>query len=230
MTADAEAPPIAPGDGFEAELLSRRWLSPGTAEIELSRPAGFRFTAGQSLSIVGEGLERRYSMVSSPREPVLTLCVRHIPEGTLSPLLVTAAIGTRFRIGGPWGYFTFRESVRPAVFVATGSGIAPFVSMVKCGARPLLLLHGVRAAGELYYRSFLGRAMEGYLGCLSGGEAPPPGDAGLFPGRVTACMQRRLPAGSYDFYLCGNQRMVRDATLLADRRFPGSRVFTEVFF
>jgi ferredoxin-NADP reductase len=224
----AEETASAPQDGsdlHQGELIDRRWLSPKTFEIELSRPPAFLFTPGQTLCILRGPLERHYSMASSPQEPVIALCVRHLLGGALSPLIAGAPIGTRFTFRGPQGYFTFRPSAREAVFVATGCGVAPFASMVRSGVRPLWLLHGVRAAEDLYYRSLLSRAARTYVGCLSDGEA----GAGFFGGRVTDFIKKHLPHGRYDFYLCGNQQMIRDVTLLADESFPGSFVFTEVF-
>ena len=67
--------------------------------------------------------------------------------------------------------------------------------------------------------------MARYVPCLSG-----EGEPGCFPGRVTAWSHDHLPTGCYDFYLCGSRHMVRDMTALVDERFPGSRVFTEIFF
>ena len=214
----------------EVELLRRENLSDKTIEIELSRPKDFQFSAGQTLSITAGGVERYYSLVSTPDDPAITLCVRHIPHGTLSPILASAPVGTRFSINGPHGYFTFRPSPRPAVFVATGSGIAPFVSMTKSGAAPFALLHGVRRAQDLYYRSHLSSHAEIYVPCLSQPPAAQLAKAGVFSGWVTAYVEKHLQPGSYDFYLCGNQNMIRDLTLLVDKRFPGSYVFTEIFF
>jgi ferredoxin-NADP reductase len=48
--------------------------------------------------------------------------------------------------------------------------------------------------------------------------------------RVTDFLEQKLSPGSYDFYLCGRGEMVRDATHIIDRRFPGARVFSELFF
>jgi len=47
---------------------------------------------------------------------------------------------------------------------------------------------------------------------------------------VTGCLAARLPSGRYAFHLCGGSAMVHEATALIDSRFPGSLVFSEVFF
>jgi ferredoxin-NADP reductase len=221
----AEVSPRSPGT-FTGRLLRRVWLSEGTFECELERPPSFLFQPGQSIRILLAGRERDYSLASGPEEDRLVLCIRRISGGVLSPVLAEAEPGTRFTFSGPHGFFTYQSSARQAVFVATGTGVAPFVSMARAGTRGFLLLQGVRTAGELCYAETLRAAALRHVSCLTGARTAP----GAFPGRVTEYLGRHLPPGEYDFYLCGRREMIRDATLLADERFPGSLVFTEIFF
>lgn len=215
---------------FTSELVHRRWLSTKTFEIGLSRPAGFDFQAGQGIGIVYEGQTRHYSLTNAAADPVLSLLVRYIREGLFTPVLAEAELGTRFQFSGPHGYFLLRPSQRPAVFVATGTGIAPFLAMFRAGVSAAFVLHGVRTAAELYYGQFLSTLPVTYVACLS--EASDSDDlaAGVYAGKVTAYIKNRLDRRAYDFYLCGRQDMVRDVTLLADDYFPASRVYTEVFY
>ncbi len=212
------------------ELKSRRWFSQKAFEIELSRPASFEFKAGQTIRFVSGGIERYYSVVSSPDDPKLVLCVRSVKEGKFTPVLASAETGARFDLTGPHGYFTFKPSSRTPVFVATGTGIAPFVSMARSGAKGFTLLHGVSALEDLYYRSFFSKAATRYVPCISGGGVEDGQAAGIFQGRVTRFVRAELERGKYDFYLCGREEMVRDVTLLVDDFFPGSLVYSEVFF
>ena len=216
---------------YATVLLSRRRLSKKTFEIELARPGTFEFTAGQRITVQEGDIERDYSLVSPPGGPTLALCIRQVEKKSLSSILAAREIGAQIRFTGPHGYFYFRSSGRPAVFVATGTGIAPFVSMARAGCRGFLLLHGVRTAAELYYRDvFMGGAAEAYVPCLSGiSEQTGPPDP-WFRGRVMQYIATRLPGGLYDFYLCGREEMIRDVIHLVDRRFPGSYVYTEIFF
>jgi benzoate/toluate 1,2-dioxygenase reductase subunit len=215
---------------FRAELLSRRWLSDATFEIELARPSLFEFNPGQSIRVIHQQLERDYSLVSDPTGPTLSLCIRNVQDGSLTPLLATAKIRSRISFTGPHGYFTFRPAQRPPVFIATGTGVAPFVSMVRSGVKGFTLLHGVREPSELYYKSLFRTATKNYVTCFSGSapESPEPED--VFQGRVTDYLERNLPPGIYDFYLSGRIEMVRDVTHLVDERFPGSLVYTEIFY
>jgi ferredoxin-NADP reductase len=214
----------------QCELLHRRWLSKKAFEIELSRPSGFEFSAGQSIRMIHEGHERHYSLISAVDDQTLAICVRYIPGGMFTPVLAESEPGARFRFTGPHGYFVFRPSERPAVFAATGTGIAPFVAMARSGLRGFTLLHGVRTASELYYQHVFDGIADRYLACLSGEAAPDGSAQGAFAGKLTRFIKNHLARRPYDFYLCGRQEMVRDMTLLADQHFPGSYVFTEVFF
>ena len=131
---------------------------------------------------------------------------------------------------GPHGYFTFRESPRRTVLIATGTGIAPFVSMVRAGLTEFILLHGVKTVKELFYESLFRKAAKLYVPCLSAAHGAASEAVGGFSGRVTAYMEKNLPPGAYDFYLCGRRDMIHDATLLADECFLGSFVYTEIYY
>jgi benzoate/toluate 1,2-dioxygenase reductase subunit len=211
------------------EVIERRWLSKKAFEIHLTRPASFQFNAGQTIRFIHGDVKRYYSIISSPDEPALTLCIRHIPGGAFSTILASAKIGTHFEFTGPHGYFTFLPSQRPPVFVATGTGIAPFVSMGRSGVRNFSLLHGVSHPDDLYYRPVFSNLNISYVPCIS---TPVPEDHHgftLYQGQVTQYIHTNLKRGAYDFYLCGREEMTRDVTNLVDDCFPGSFVFTEVF-
>jgi benzoate/toluate 1,2-dioxygenase reductase subunit len=151
-----------------------------------------------------------------------------VEGGALSPVLAEADLGTSFFFTGPYGYFVWLPSKRPAVFVATGTGVAPFISMARSGVRGFILIHGVRRVKELYERPLLQEAASMYVACLS---LPSPGvGTDIFEGRVTHYLGKRLTPGAYDFYLSGRKDMIREATLIVDKRFPGSSVYAEPFY
>jgi len=233
MTGYGDSPPGSDesrGVVYASELLHRRWLSKKAFEIGLSRPAGFEFRAGQSIRIIYGSHERYYSLVTAVDDQALAICVRHIPGGLFTPVLAEAEPGTRFQFTGPHGYFIFRPSQRPAVFAATGTGIAPFVAMARSGVCGFTLLHGVRTTDELYYQQVFRGIPATYLPCLSGETAIAGPVTGACAGKVTRYIKNHLVRCPHDFYLCGRQEMIRDATLLADEYFPGSYVYAEVFF
>ena len=218
------------GEIQTAELFQRRWLSQNAFEIELTRPASFTFKAGQTILFMHESLSRYYSLISTPDDQIIAFCVHLVRNGGFSPILANAKIGSRFKFTGPHGYFTFKPSSRTPVFIATGTGIAPFVSFARSGIRDFILLHQAISADELYYQSDFIQITSKYFACLSETPVKESSCPNVFCGKISDCISNNLPSRSYDFYLCGDREMIQDVTLLADERFPGSFVFTEIFF
>lgn len=211
-------------------LLQRRWLTKNVFELELTRPPSWEFKPGQTIRFINESLERYYSLISTPQDSNLILCVYYATQGSFSPLLADADIGTNFSVTGPHGYFTYNHSERTPVFVATGTGIAPFVSMGRSGVTGFILLHEVEQTDDLYYQDLFRKIAAEYIPCISGppttGSLPP----GAFRGSAAGFIKKNLPTASYDFYMCGKSQMIREVTLLVDEQFPGSYVFKEVYF
>jgi NAD(P)H-flavin reductase/ferredoxin len=129
--------------------------------LQLRFPAGtrVRFKAGQYLQVLmGDGSRRSYSMANPPHQSDgVQLHVRHLPGGRFSAYLeTTAAAGDIVKLEMPFGDFTLRDSDKPLVFVASGTGFAPIKSiledMFKRGAptRPVTLYWGARRKADLY--------------------------------------------------------------------------------
>jgi ferredoxin-NADP reductase len=212
---------------YQVIVKARHWLSAKTFVLTIQRPSGFKFLPGQRLRIIHATGERDYSLASGSDARVLNLCIRLVDQGSLSRFLSTCHLPSKIPIKGPAGYFTFKPSSRQAVFVATGTGIAPFCSMVRSGINGFYLLHGVRQPAERYYRDLIQPAAKNYIACVSNLDQT---SKTLFEGRVTDYLAQHMPIGAYDFYLCGSRGMIRDVTRLVDRRFPESRIFTEMFY
>ena len=222
--------PENPGAIQTVELLQRRWLTRNAFEIELTRPPSFEFKPGQTIRFMHESLERYYSLLSTPDDSnLVTLCLSCSP-GQFFPLLANAAIGIQLKLTGPHGYFTFKSSSRKPVFIATGTGIAPFVSFARSGITDFTLLHQAISADELYYQSYFQKITPKYFSCLPETPSKESSFPNLYCGKISECIRKNLHPGSYDFYLCGEREMIREVTHLVDEIYPESRVYTEVFY
>lgn len=189
----------------------------------------FKFTAGQHLvlGMKDDYHTREYSIYSGENEEVLEVLIKEVEEGYLSPRLKKVKTGDSLEIHGPFGHFGIEEKKRDThkhVFIASGSGIAPFRSMVK--THPELdyqLIHGVRTANEAYEKD--NYAEDRYVLCTS------RDDKGDFKGRVTAYLHQQEFDKNTQFYLCGNSQMIFDVLeLLKNKGFGRDSVSAEVYF
>jgi len=214
---------------FSARLVDRHWLAPGILELRLTRQEGVTFIPGQFLRFVMDGYERDYTMVSTPDAKTIDFCIAMVDGGRFSKDIQKADIGTPFELTGPHGHFVFKGPANSAVFVATGTGVAPFVAFCRSGVDAGLLLHGVGAPDRLVYRDILQSGLRGYVPCISRFSEKMDRPDNAFAGRVTHYLEQQLTQGVYDFYLCGRGAMIRDVTALIDQQFGDSRLFIETY-
>ncbi len=212
-----------------ASLVGRHWLAPGILEIRLARPEGVTFIPGQFLRFVMDGYARDYTMVSAPDAETLDFCIATVDGGRFSSDIQRADSHATFQLTGPHGHFVFQGQANPAVFVATGTGVAPFVSFCRSGVDAGLLLHGVGTPDRLIYRDILQSGLRGYVPCISRRFDKRDRPDNAFAGRVTHYLEQQLTPGTYDFYLCGRGAMIRDVTAVIDRQFGDSRLFIETY-
>jgi ferredoxin/flavodoxin---NADP+ reductase len=187
-----------------------------------------KFVPGQhiTLRLPGNNQVREYSIYSPDSEPYLEVLIREVENGFLSKKLRKLKRGDLLNVEGPFGYFSIDNDKRENgkfLFIASGTGIAPFHSMT--GSYQGLyykILHGVRYANEAYERNFY---LPGkYLLCASR-------DEGDFNGRVTDYLKSHLPDPQTLIYLCGNCDMINDVYyLLTSRGISYNQFRTEVYF
>ncbi|HEV3008579.1 MAG TPA: FAD-dependent oxidoreductase [Burkholderiales bacterium] len=150
------------------KLAGREQLAEGTLAFRFEKPAGFNFKAGQAVVLEfldpppGDGQKRRtFSLVSAPFENALVIATR-MRDTAFKRALKALPDGASMRLVGPIGQFTLADAARPAVFIAGGIGITPFMSMLRQAARDhsprrLLLLYSNRRPEDA---AFLGELQE----------------------------------------------------------------------
>ncbi|NHN59926.1 MULTISPECIES: FAD-binding oxidoreductase [Halorussus] len=113
-----------------AERIERP--EPMLTRVRFRTEADVDFLAGQYVGLRYGGTSRAYSLASSPTEDELEICVRRMPGGRLSPRLCDElTVGDELTIRGPYGELVLQDhSPRDMVFLATGTGVAPFKSMI----------------------------------------------------------------------------------------------------
>ena len=197
--------------------------------------APLSFEPGQfvriALDIDGERVARPFSIVNAPAEPALEFYGIVVPEGPLSPRLARLQPGdTLYVAPNPAGFLVLSElpDAETLWLLATGTGIAPFVSMLRAATpwkrfRNVVLVHAVRHANELAYQDEMKRLPNlKYVSVVSREDAP-----GSLRGRIPALIGdgRLEAAAGFEFavessqvMLCGNPDMLKDTTAVLAAR------------
>ena len=143
-----------------ARVARKELLSHDVMALFLELPKGgpFEFLAGQYVDILlPDGRRRSFSIANPPGvDNRIELHLRHVPHGQFTDYVFNQMPEKALlRIEGPLGSFYLRESDRPAVFMAGGTGFAPIKGMLEHAfarrlSRPMHLYCGVRARRDLY--------------------------------------------------------------------------------
>lgn len=180
--------------------------------------ANLHFLPGQyvNIKVPGSDETRAYSFSSLVSvENEVSFLIRIIPDGKMSSYMRdTAQVGEPLEITGPFGSFYLRDMDRPALFLAGGTGLAPFTAMLEKMERegleyPVQLIYGVTNDIDLVEVDRLDHLADAlplfsYTTCVASEESAHP-----TKGYVTHYIEAEyLNDGDVDIYLCGPPPMV----------------------
>lgn len=123
----------------KSKLIRREEVAEGTIAFHFEKPSGFAFKAGQSADVTlidppdtdAEGNTRTFSIASPPFENELVFTTR-MRDTAFKRSLKNVALATEVKIGSVAGSFTLHKNpTKPAMFLAGGIGITPFLSIVR---------------------------------------------------------------------------------------------------
>lgn len=208
---------------FEIPLLESEKI--GREGYLLSFAKTGEFKAGQTVGVTLDPsvVPRLYSIASGETDPLMRILFNVQSAGELTPKLAQTKPGERLYVTAPQG--TFVHDANDSWFIAAGTGIAPFLSMVRSGIRPLRLLHGARTTRDLYFYDEL-RFLEGYVCCVTRDSTSGP------PMRLTRYLAEQpfLPP-NVKYYLCGHPEMVVDVrALLLQKGVLFENIAAEIYF
>jgi len=221
-----------PGHRFDPDQLqslpvaANVEIAPDTWRLSFPRP--WDFVPGQSIGLtLDPSLPARfYSIASGVADPMVDVLYDRVPDGLLTPRLADLRPGDFLLCSLPFG--AFRDSTGPSTWIATGTGVAPFVSMARSGkVDGKLLLHGSRSIAGLFDRDYFAALMGNrYIPCCTRENA-----AGVFAGRPTEWLREQPLPESDRYLLCGNSGMVVDARdILINRGVSFTQVVSEIYF
>jgi ferredoxin-NADP reductase len=133
----------------EVRLAGREEIAAGTMAFHFEKPAGFSFKPGQAIDIIlmdppsvsAESARHTFSLVSAPFQGALTVATR-LRDSAFKRALKALPIGSLAKLEGPFGSLTLHNNhARPAVFIAGGIGITPFMSILRQATRDQLPQH-----------------------------------------------------------------------------------------
>ncbi len=146
----------------ETVLTVRHWTDT-LFSFTATRDPGFRFISGQftmiGLKVNGRPLLRAYSMCNANHEEQLEFFSIKVPDGPLTSHLQKLAVGDEVLVGGKPTGTLIQDNLRPGktlYLLGTGTGLAPFVSIIKDPDtyeryEHVVLVHGCRTIPELAY-------------------------------------------------------------------------------
>jgi ferredoxin-NADP reductase len=205
------------------------WHGTNIFELQLER-GNVPFTPGDCVALyTADGrVSRPYSIASGTDEKILRFVIRKMPGGVLSMFLSERKRGDVVRLSPPFGWFRPGENAakRPFVFIATGTGIAPFLAHYRSrpDVKPVASLYGVREAADIVDRKFL--ADSGVSFAVSREAAK-----GCHHGRITGLLDELPREHETDFYLCGLDAMIDEVSVRLEKQgVPITSIHRECFF
>jgi ferredoxin-NADP reductase len=233
---------------FRANLRRSVSLTPDTKHLEWIIVDGgpLQFRAGQFVTArveTAEGTEiRPYSIASPPRDDLrFELCINRVNRGYVSNYLCDLKAGSVVDFKGPYGLFVISQPIeRDVVFLATGTGVAPFRSMLmdlyaKGNESPheVWLIFGVRFVEGLLYREEFEELQQAhprfhFVPVVSRPSAEWAGARGHVQDQLQKAFTGRK---NFTAYVCGVKAMVDEVRAILKNEFglPRDQIRSEQF-
>ena len=208
-------------------LLRHVPVAQGTMAFHFQRPQGFEFRAGQSIDVTetnppetdAAGSTRTFTLASAPSESELMIATR-MRDTAFKRVLRDAPAGFELSLEGPSGDFVLhRNEAKPAVFLAGGIGITPFLSIIRQTvaegrARDICLLYSNNRPEDAAFLEELMAASQKNLGIrvvptmtdMARSQQPWNGETGFIDAAMLQRHVSKLQGPIY--YLAGPPAMV----------------------
>lgn len=213
-------------EAVEGEVLGVDRLSETSfgLRVKLAKPIGFLPGQYVNISVPGTDKHRSYSFSSMSGANEATFLIRNLPGGVMSTYLgEQAKPGDPVTLTGPMGAFYLRPLERRQLWLAGGTGLAPFLSMLEYVAengtdQPITLFYAVTRAADLVELERV-RALAEKIGDVNiitilAAEDDAHDRKGFVTDHLTA---EDLNGGDCDVYLCGPPPMVEAVRAHCDK-------------
>ena len=232
---DQYSPKVVP---VKVESLTR--LNHDVMQMFLKLPAKetFRFKAGQYIEfIMGDGSRRAFSMANAPLDSMIELHLRLIEGGKFTSFVFNEMKEKSIhRIEGPIGQFYLRDSEKPIIFIAGGTGFAPIKSIIEDmiankNKRKIYLYRGVRSEKDFY----MNELVNDWIKKLEGLKYIPVVEDGLSEDARSgyvhhAVLEDFKNLNDIQVYCCGAPGLVENAFKdLTKSGLPDDQFFADAF-
>jgi ferredoxin--NADP+ reductase len=212
----------------EHPVIETKVVNSGLFELVVER-AGMEFVPGDCAAIYTEDDKSRpYSIASGANDNELRFVIRKMEGGEVSPWLMDRKLGDTIRITPPFGWFRPGQDIgdAPFAFIATGTGIAPFLAYRKTFEKPpTQCLYGVRREADAIGFSDLQNW------CPTRLAVSREKTEAHHNGRVTDLLDPLLLEPDTHYYCCGLESMVNDVGEWLESQGVGlTHIHREVFF
>jgi len=241
---------------FTAQLVEKKDIDKDVVYLrfKLIEGAPLMFQAGQYVLLHvpksdGTVAFKHFSMVNTPQvQDQIELIAKIIPGGVASTYFLQLSEGDTLTAQGPAGLFFLKESTRDKIFLATGTGIAPVMSMLTSNMKHetgnVSLFWGLRSLKNVYFFKELKQLVKDYPNfrfyiCLSQekdlSQIPEEDKKYFLKGRVNAGFESIIQNSefriqNFDYYLCGNRDTVESLkNYLLEKAIPKEQIYLEKF-
>ncbi len=212
---------------FPVEIIENKLLKKDVHFLKIVKK--FDFKPGQVIAVASTPNDepRLYSIASGKNKNYLGILFDIKHDGYLTPQLATLKTGDTIYISEPFGKFLCEQ--KPAMWIATGTGIAPFISLTESdNYQNTTLVHGARTLDSFFFEDLFVKSLkDNYKRFCTTEEGE-----GIYHGRLTTYLkqQNNLPA-DYKYYLCGNSQMIIDVReILIEKGVPFDHIIAEIYF
>ncbi len=231
---------------YKLKLLQCKEVAKNTFVFDFEKPDGFNFIPGQygGFTLINptetdaNGITRRFSLLSTPEENIISLVTR-MQGSAFKRVLLQLPLGSEIKFAGPIGNFTLHEDIEtPAVLIAGGIGIAPFYSMIKHHTKKhshqkIFLFYGNQTRDDAAFLSELIQLEKNdpdfkFIPTLAMPDENWQGESGYIT--YTMIKKHILDLNKPIYYICGSPAMVNVLhETLNEMDIPEERIRIEDF-
>jgi CDP-4-dehydro-6-deoxyglucose reductase len=210
---------------LQAELISKKKLTENVYEFEFlcKNPGVIEYEAGQYMMLnIPKGLEkikRLYSVFNfNEDKSKFIIVVKLIPDGIGSEYLTSLKEKDNVEFEGPAGMFLFNKNAKDKIFLATGTGIMPILSLIFSNVKNMknkfILFWGLRKKSDIFYFNLLQQLAKNNknftFGIYISKEEIGQNKNDLYSGRINTGVdklfsEKQINLINSEFYICGNK-------------------------